>query len=213
METRRSTTVFQILLVGSSCYMGACGETNSPPAAAKDPCDNPDAAISCCFTNAPASLTSVLTMGNRHTPGEPLRIFGTLLRADGKTPYAGVLLYAYQTGHTGHYTRKGNETGVQKWHGQLHGWARSDRLGRYEIRSVRPAPYPSRTMPAHIHAAIQEPGGQAPYYISDFVFADDPLITAQYLTALPEVGGSGVVMVRRTKAGSWVGQRDIILKN
>jgi protocatechuate 3,4-dioxygenase beta subunit len=152
-------------------------------------------------------------MGTAQEPGIPLRISGTLLRLDGKTPYAGVLLYAYQTDNTGYYTKRGGETGVQKWHGHLHGWAKSDRLGHYSIRTIRPAPYPNNRIPAHIHAAIQEPGSGTPYYISDFVFADDPLVTPQYLKSIPAVGGTGVVRVQRAATGEWVGQRDIVLKN
>ncbi|WP_234997052.1 dioxygenase family protein [Hymenobacter roseosalivarius] len=162
----------------------------------------------------PASLTSTLKMGGPNEPGDPLLITGILLQADGKSPYAGVILYAYQTDHTGHYTKKGGETGVQKWHGHLHGWAKSDKQGRYTINSVRPASYPSRTDPAHIHAVIQEPGGRRPpYYITDFVFKDDPLVTPKYIASIlsVSVGGAGIVELQRTATG-WKGHRDIILK-
>ncbi|MBD2715692.1 hypothetical protein KBK19_11660 [Microvirga sp. STR05] len=177
----------------------------------QDACDSPDASIICCFRNAPVALTSTLTMGGAQEPGEPLRISGTLFRPDGKTPYVGVVLYAYQTDNTGHYTKKGGETGVQKWHGHLHGWARSDHQGQYTIRTIRPAPYPNDKIPAHIHVAVQEPGRKPPYYISDFVFADDPLVTPQYLKSLPPIGGAGIVAVQRTGAGEWAGHRDIVL--
>jgi protocatechuate 3,4-dioxygenase beta subunit len=159
----------------------------------------------------PVSLTSTLTMGGPKEPGDPLLISGTLLHVDGKSPYADVIIYAYQTDHTGRYTKKGGETGVQKWHGHLHGWAKSDKQGRYVIRTVRPASYPSRTDPAHIHAVIKEPGGRPPYYITDFVFKDDPLVTPQYIASVPSVGGTGVVELQRNNKG-WVGRRDIILK-
>ncbi|WP_400191989.1 intradiol ring-cleavage dioxygenase [Hymenobacter sp. B81] len=217
MKNRLASLVFLPLLSGLLTGSG-CGETSSQPAGRaehptrQDACDSPDAPIGCCFARVPAALTATLILGQPGEPGEPLLISGTLLRADGRTPYPGVLLYAYQTDHTGHYTKKGDETGVQKWHGHLHGWARSDAQGRYAIRSTRPAPYPSRTMPAHIHAAIKEPGNQAPYYISDFVFQDDPLVSAQYLATVPAIGGTGVVALRRTVDGGWAGRRDIVLK-
>ena len=158
--------IFRLLLLGSVALLtNACGETKSEisaqalggdnrPITTADTCDGPDTAMACCFVNMPASLNSMLKMGGPSEPGDPLQITGTLLQADGKNPYAGVILYAYQTDHTGRYTKKGGERGVQKWHGHLHGWAKSDKQGRYTISSVRPASYPSRTDPAHIHAVI-----------------------------------------------------------
>lgn len=213
-----------LLISGFGLLTSACSETKSETSAhaldstsgttaTADSCEGPDTAIACCFVNMPASLTSTLTMGRLGEPGDPLLITGTLLQADGKSPYAGVILYAYQTDYTGRYIKKGGETGVQKWHGHLHGWAKSDKQGRYEIRSVRPASYPSRTDPAHIHAVIQQPGRRPPYYITDFVFKDDPLVTPKYIASIPSVsvGGSGVVDLQRTATG-WTGRRDIVLK-
>ncbi|QNP52607.1 intradiol ring-cleavage dioxygenase [Hymenobacter qilianensis] len=213
-----------LLLSGVGLLTNGCSETKSETSAqamgstsgmadSADSCDSPDAAIACSFVNMPAALSSTLTMGGPNEPGDPLLITGTLLQADGKSPYAGVILYAYQTDHTGRYTKKGGERGVQKWHGHLHGWAKSDKQGRYVISSVRPASYPSRTDPAHIHAVIQEPGGRPPYYITDFVFEDDPLVTPKYIASIPSVavGGTGVVELKRTAKG-WTGRRDIILK-
>ncbi|WP_133273786.1 dioxygenase family protein [Hymenobacter radiodurans] len=188
-------------------------EGNNHSITTADTCDGPDTAIACCFVNMPASLSSTLKMGGPNESGDPLLITGTLLQADGKSPYADVIIYAYQTDHTGHYTKKGGETGVQKWHGHLHGWAKSDKQGRYTITSIRPASYPSRTDPAHIHAVIKEPRSRPPYYITDFVFKDDPLVTPKYIASIPavSVGGTGVVELQRTAQG-WTGRRDIVLK-
>ncbi|WP_207435429.1 intradiol ring-cleavage dioxygenase [Sabulibacter ruber] len=174
-------------------------------------CDDPDAPIDCCFRNMPQPLTSTMTMAELQEPGERLVLSGTVYQPDGKTPYQNVVMYAYQTDHTGHYTKKGTETGVQKWHGHLHGWCKTDQNGRYEIRSIRPAPYPSNTMPAHIHAALR-PEGKPAVYISDFVFKDDPLVTQQYLATIPDVGGTGIVDIRKNKQNTWTGTRDIVLK-
>ncbi len=120
------------------------------------------------------------------------------------------LIYAYHTDATGRYMKTGDEKGVQRWHGHLYGWCRTDSGGRYSIRSIRPAPYPDGSMPAHIHAAIREEG-KPPYYINDFVFADDPLVNAAYLKSLINPGGSGVVPLARLTDGTWLGKRDILL--
>ncbi|MBC6607187.1 hypothetical protein H8B13_10180 [Hymenobacter sp. BT188] len=127
-----------VLLCGFGLLIGACSDSksqisaqalgdNNHPITTADTCDGPDTAIACCFVNMPVSLNSTLKMGGPNEPGDPLLITGTLLQADGKSPYAGVIIYAYQTDHTGRYTKKGGETGVQKWHVHLHGWAKSDK--------------------------------------------------------------------------------------
>lgn len=176
-----------------------------------DSCDNPDASVNCCFLNMPAALSTVMTLASEQEPGEGLVISGTIFKEDGRTPYPGLILYAYQTDNTGHYTKKGTETGVQKWHGRLHGWCKTDSKGVYQIHSIRPARYPDNSMPAHIHAAIKTEKGQA-FYISDFVFKDDSLVNKKYLSSIfTTTGGTGVVDIKKT-GKIWMGKRDIMLK-
>ena len=175
----------------------------------KDSCDDPDADIHCCFINMPATLTSKMIIDKGNDPGEKLVISGRIFKADGITPYPDVILYAYHTDHNGYYSKKGNETGFQKWHGHLHGWCKSDSKGYYEIHSIRPAPYPNNTMPAHIHAAVKTDKGRM-FYINDFVFKDDSLVNPKYLSSI-QTGENGVVNIKKTTENAWVGKRDIIL--
>src|SRR5688572_16842335 len=74
-----------------------------------DDCDNPDADIACCFVNMPETLTNVMRIASPDEPGERLIISGKIFKSDGVTPYQDVILYAYHTDNTGHYTKKGNE--------------------------------------------------------------------------------------------------------
>jgi protocatechuate 3,4-dioxygenase, beta subunit len=197
--------------------LASCGQVNSntkvnQTSTAADTCDDPDANINCSFINMPSNLNNVMTIAGKDENGEKLVVSGTIFKADGKTPYPGVLLYAYHTDSKGYYSKSGKETGAQKWHGRLHGWCKTDAKGYYEIRSIRPAPYPSNTMPAHIHIAVKEPGNKEPYYISDIVFKDDKLVNEQYLKSIQSmVGGTGVVNVTKSQSGIWVGKRDILL--
>jgi protocatechuate 3,4-dioxygenase beta subunit len=85
-------------------------------------------------------------------------ISGIIYKSDGITPYPGVALYAYHTDEKGKYSKSGKETGVQKWHGRHHGWCVTDSKGSYEIRTIRPAPYPGNTIAAHVHTTLMEPG-------------------------------------------------------
>ena len=145
-----------------------------------DTCDDNDANPRCCFVQMPQNLESTLVIAPPGEPGQRIKITGQFFKSDGKTPYPNVLVYAYQTDTTGRYTRNGDETGILRWHGRLHAWGRTDEMGRYEIQTIRPAAYPGRKNPAHIHAVIWEPGaGEEPYYIQDFLFADDPLLSAR----------------------------------
>jgi protocatechuate 3,4-dioxygenase beta subunit len=175
-----------------------------------DTCDSPDAHISCSFASMPTTLTSTMTIVTMSEPDEKLIISGTIYKADGKTPYPNIILYAYHTDSKGYYSKNGNETGVQKWHGRLYGWCKTDKNGYYEIHTIRPARYPDNSMPAHIHAAIKKENGQM-YWITDYVFKDDNLVTEKYLSSLSNVGGTGVVDIHKIAKNNWTGKRDITL--
>lgn len=126
------------------------------------------------------------------TGKKPLAINGIVYKADGKTPAPGVILYIYHTDETGHYATKGGETGWGRRHGYRRGWMRTDAKGAYKFVTLRPAPYPGRTDPAHIHIIVKEPGLNE-YYIDEYVFADDPLLTSEKRRKLENRGGSGIL--------------------
>lgn len=83
-------------------------------------------------------------------------------------------------------------------HGYIRGWVKSDANGQYSIYTVRPAPYPGRNFEAHIHPAIKEPGIDKEYYIDEFVFDDDPLLTSEKEKGW-KTGGSGILRVFKKK--------------
>ncbi|MDX2283812.1 MAG: intradiol ring-cleavage dioxygenase [Bacteroidia bacterium] len=177
------------------------------PALAANACSDPDAPVACCFLAAPDSLGPSARLADAEEPGERLVITGRLLKPDG-SPWPGVRMYVYHTDASGRYTRRGGEQGIQRWHGHLHGWLESGPDGRYEIRTIRPAPYPDADIPAHLHAAVWSSG--EPYYINDFVFEDDPLVTPAYLRSLSLPGGEGVMPAAQGLEG-WTAVRDIRL--
>jgi protocatechuate 3,4-dioxygenase, beta subunit len=195
------------LACGQAATQGPAGSDTA--LAGPDSCDDPDAHIACCFLNMPAALTE--TIADRQEPGDKLVLSGSLFRADGVTPAPGVIMYAYHTDTKGYYSKRGTESGAQKWHGRLHGWCRTDELGRYAIRTIRPARYPDNSMPAHIHAAVKTENGLM-YWISDFVFRDDSLVSEKYLRSTEKLaGGTGVVDLKQGPNGTWTGTRNIIL--
>jgi protocatechuate 3,4-dioxygenase beta subunit len=153
-----------------------------------------------------------MSIAKQDEPGERLVISGTIFKADGRTPYPNVILYAYHTDNKGYYSKTGKETGILKWHGRLHGWCKTDQNGYYEIRTIRPARYPNNSIPAHIHMTVKEPMDKGTYHISDCVFKDDSLVNEQYLQSIRSmIGASGVVTLKKSTEGIWVGRRDIVL--
>ena len=124
----------------------------------------------------PAHLTSHSRIAPEGEPGQPLIVHGRVFRPDGKTPAPGVIVFAYHTDAKGLYHRDGE-------HGwRLRGWAVTDQEGRFEFATIRPAPYPSGKVPAHIHWAI-EGGGVPRQWAEELRFDDDPLPTERDGTA------------------------------
>ena len=160
---------------------------------------------------APESPSWSTRIAPEGEPGEPMLVSGRVYGPDGRTPAAGILVYAYHTDVTGLYTTRGDETGNGRRHGRLRGWMRTNAEGRYEFRSIRPAPYPGRVDPAHVHMTISGPG-RPEYWIDSIWFADDPLVTPEARRHLTGRGGfDPVIRLTRGPDGVLVGTRDIRL--
>ena len=158
----------------------------------------------------PDTINSVDTSAGWHQQGQRLLITGTIFKPDGRTPAPDVILYYYHTNIQGLYAKKkGLDSRVVR-HGYIRGWVKSDANGQYSIYTVRPAPYPGRNFEAHIHPAIKEPGIDKEYYIDEFVFDDDPLLTSEKRKRLENRGGSGILRVFK-KEGMHIAEHDIIL--
>lgn len=164
----------------------------------------------CGADEAPADVTWTTTIAGRDEPGERMTIRGIVFRSDGRTPAPGVILYVYHTNARGIYEKKGNETGNGRRHGHLRGWMKTGEQGEYEFHSIRPASYPNRTAAAHVHITVKEPGKDE-YWIDDFMFEGDPLLTRERRRQLQNRGGSGIIALDRQAGGSWVGTRNIVL--
>jgi protocatechuate 3,4-dioxygenase beta subunit len=144
-------------------------------------------------------------------PGEPLVLSGRVFQPDSRTPAAGVIIYAYHTNAEGVYPTRGDERDWGRRHGYLRGWVETDAEGRYQFTTIRPASYPSRNAPAHIHLVVKEPGRQE-YWIDQVVFEGDPWVDAGYRADHDGRGGSGIIRLTKDESGTWRGQRDIVLE-
>lgn len=158
-----------------------------------------------------ATLTNSARIGPGIDRGPALAVDGVVYQSDGKTPAAGVIVYAYQTNAAGRYANGTAETLWSRRHGRLRGWIKTGPDGRYHYDTIKPAPYPNDTIPAHIHMTVLEPG-KRPYWIDDIVFDGEFGVTPVYRRSMVNQGGTGIMPLRHDASGSAHVTRDIILE-
>ena len=191
------------ILILSTCCLGfmlpACSQnsTGSSTTPGKDitvggPCEGCEALFE--FPGSLDTLGMFCWLPDWNDSGTRLAVNGTVYQPDG-SPAAGVIVYIYHTDQTGHYPTRGNEKGWDRRHGYIRGWMRTNEKGEYKFFTLRPQPYPGREDPAHIHIIIKEPG-KSPYWIDEYLFEDDPLLTEPRRAKLENRGGSGVLHFR-----------------
>ena len=147
------------------------------------------------YVGMPTDINAVDTSAGWTEAGQRLLVTGTVYHIDGKTPASDIILYYWQTDHTGYYSPAPGLPKRAKRHGHIRGWVQSDANGKYAIHTIRPASYPDNDIPAHIHVSIKEPDIDHEYYIDEWVFDDDPLLTGARRRKLENRGGSGVLRV------------------
>ena len=130
-------------------------------------------AVEAAQRTRPSKLSSTARIASEPEPGTPLVVHGRAFTADGRTPLAGAVVFAYHTDREGLYDRP--DRPPHSW--RLKGWAKTGDDGRFEFRTIRPAPYPGRDTAAHIHLILFTADG-ARYYAGDVLFAGDPLLSA-----------------------------------
>lgn len=161
------------------------------------------------FDGIPADIPSQIRLAPSGEPGVPMRIFGRVLDGSGRAR-AGIVVYAYQTDHTGIYPRPRQRLGREAMrHGRLRGWVRSDAQGRYAIDTIRPGSYPGQDVAEHVHMHVLEPGCFT-YFIDDLMFLDDPKLSAEERQQAHGTGGNGFLRPAMVSGVWWV-ERDIVL--
>jgi protocatechuate 3,4-dioxygenase beta subunit len=120
----------------------------------------------------PARVSSTERIAPANQTGIPFVVHGVVHDPTGK-PLGGVEVFAYQTDTNGIYAPPG---AADPW--PLKGWAVTDAQGRFEFRTIRPAAYPSNTIPGHLHLTFKTAdfGRQ----VTEVMFDDDPLATKEY---------------------------------
>jgi protocatechuate 3,4-dioxygenase beta subunit len=139
-------------------------------------------------TRRPRMVTRSARIAAAGEPGTPLVVHGRLFQRDGRTPAANVVVFAYHTDSRGHYDEASQ--GAHSW--RLQGWARTDAAGAFEFETIRPAPYPGRTIPAHIHLSLEGPGVPR-RWTPEVWFEDDDILTTAQRAASRREGEFGQV--------------------
>ena len=169
------------------------------------PCEGCEAV----FEGLPKSIPARSRIAPQGEPGQLMTVTGRVYGANGK-PRSGVVVYAYQTNARGVYPVPARSSGLASdRHGSLRGWARTGADGRYTFDTIRPASYPTRDAPAHIHMHVIEPRC-ATYYIDDIMFTDDPLLTPSERRRKTGRAGNGIATPTRSN-GRWQVTRDVQL--
>ncbi len=154
-------------------------------------------------------LISVDTLPLYQENEPKLRISGTVYQQDGKTPASDVIVYIYHTNRKGFYQTNGDEKGWARRHGFIRGWIKTGKDGRYTFYTFRPAGYPGRPDPEHIHFTVKEPD-KGEYWIDDIWFNDDPRLTKKLRIQSQNRGGPGIATPVPVGSAFEV-SRDIIL--
>lgn len=163
------------------------------------------------YIGMPNELHAMDTSPGWNEKGQKLIVSGTVFQLDQKTPAPNVIIYYWQTDNNGYYSPKPEIDERVKRHGHIRGWVKTDKNGKYTIRTIRPAPYPNDVSPAHIHLSIKEPDVANEYYTDEINFTDDKLLVAHFKKYPQEKrGGSGIVKVQ-FKDSVQIATHDIVL--
>ena len=158
----------------------------------------------CGAKDVPADVARQTNLTNPREKGEIIEIRGTVFQQDGKTPSPNILIYLYHTDTEGLYGQEG-----QPHHGRFRGWLLTDKKGQYNFRTIKPASYPNRQHPAHIHMTLTGIDRKEDW-IDNILFKGDKLITPEQ-RIVKKGGFNPILELERSSEGILEGVRDIQL--
>ncbi len=196
-------TSLVLALILSSCLNS---QNQVTPKLVGGPCEGCEAVFE--FGNR--KLNSTDTLPDFQKDGIRIKVEGTIYATDGETPAKDIILYVYHTNQDGIYAPDEKARGWGKKHGYNRTWLKTDDQGHYTFYTLKPAPYPNRSEPAHIHYTILEPDGKY-FYLNSCHFMGDSLLTENEIHPEAPRGGSSGLLNLEKEGDILVGKRDIIL--
>lgn len=136
----------------------------------------------------PMTMTSGGRIASEHEPGVPLIIHGRIFNPDG-TSAGGVVVHAYHRDSDG-FEFGPNDNSLTTW--KLQGWVETDAEGRFEFKTIRPAPDHLGREGSHVHFTL-ESVDFGPQWAPKVFLSDDPLVTADQRQRSKEAGEFGFV--------------------
>lgn len=152
---------------------------------------------------AAVASTSTLELVAASEPGVRIVVRGRVLARDGRTPLRATRVQLWQTDARGLYDPDG---GPQP---RIEGELVTGPRGEYEIHTIRPAAYPNRAIPAHIHYRVLHEGAEQEFELR---FDDDPLVGDAERARSRREGRAGAVQRVVARAGGFFVEKDVRLR-
>lgn len=146
----------------------------------------------------PERMSSAGRIASATEPGIPLVIEGQVVAPDGRTPAEAVVVHAYHRDQDG-FDFGPNDRALTTW--RLQGWVRTDGRGRFEFRTIRPAPDHMGRAGAHIHFTVESATFGRQWAPTTY-FADDPLVNDRTRQQSAAAGEFGWVRDVKTDGGA-----------
>ena len=119
------------------------------------------------------SKAEIISITTDTIPGKKIKVIGTVKDTDGK-PVVGALVYLYHTDSRGWYAADAPHISMNEGdmrHARLFGYIKTNKDGKFELHTIKPAGYPKSDLPAHIHVHVSAEGYSD--FGTEFLFDDD----------------------------------------
>jgi protocatechuate 3,4-dioxygenase, beta subunit len=157
----------------------------------------------------PTTLASTARIAPPEEPGTPFVVRGQVFQPDGRTPASDVVVQAYHRDAKGFDFGPGDNA-LTTW--RLQGWAKTDKDGHFEFRTIRPAPDNMGREGPHVHFTLESPN-HGKQWAPILFFVGDPLLSAAKMREADAAGDFTWVRAVETINGVQQVSVKLLLKN